>query len=45
VKEVVLAMKQGGRYVAGTITAIDEIPWENYMTMVNAIHRYGRYEA
>jgi uroporphyrinogen-III decarboxylase len=45
VKEVVLAMKEGGRYVAGTITAIDEIPWENYMTMVNAIHRYGRYEA
>jgi uroporphyrinogen decarboxylase len=45
VREVVLAMKQGGRYVAGTITAIDEIPWENYVTMVNAIHRYGRYAA
>ncbi len=45
VKEVVLAMKEGGRYVAGTITAIDEIPVENYVTMVNAIHRYGRYAA
>jgi hypothetical protein len=45
VKEVVLAMKEGGRYVAGTITAIDEIPVENYVTMVNAIHRYGKYAA
>jgi uroporphyrinogen-III decarboxylase len=45
VKEVVLAMKEGGRFVAGTITAIDEIPLENYVTMVNAIHRYGRYGA
>ena len=43
VKEVVLDMKEGGRYVAGTITAIDEIPVENYVSMVNAIHRYGRY--
>lgn len=43
VKEVVLAMKEGGRYVAGTITAIDEIPVENYVTMVNTIHRYGGY--
>jgi len=43
VKEVVLDMKEGGRYVAGTITAIDEIPVQNYVTMVNTIHRYGGY--
>jgi uroporphyrinogen-III decarboxylase len=43
VRDVVLTMKEGGRYVAGTITAIDEIPLENYVTMVNTIHRYGAY--
>jgi uroporphyrinogen decarboxylase len=43
VKEVVLSMKEGGRYIAGTITAIDEIPIENYVTMVNSIHAHAGY--
>ena len=43
VKEVVLSMKEGGRYIAGTITAIDEIPIENYVTMVNTIHAHAGY--
>ena len=43
VKEVVTGMKECKRYVAGTITAIDEIPIENYVSMVNTIHRYGAY--
>lgn len=43
VKEVVLSMKEGGRYIAGTITAIDEIPIENYVTMVNTIHANAGY--
>ena len=43
VKEVVLSMKDGGRYIAGTITAIDEIPIENYVTMVNTIHAHAGY--
>jgi hypothetical protein len=43
VKNVVLDMKQSRRYIAGTITAIDEIPVENYVTMVNTIHRHGAY--
>jgi hypothetical protein len=38
-----LDMKECGRYIAGTITAIDEIPVENYVTMVNTIHRYAAY--
>jgi uroporphyrinogen decarboxylase len=43
VKEVVLSMKEGGRYIAGTITAIDEIPIENFVTMVNTIHAHAAY--
>jgi uroporphyrinogen-III decarboxylase len=43
VKTVMLDMKECGRYIAGTITAIDEIPVENYVTMVNTIHRYAAY--
>lgn len=36
-------MKEGGRYIGGTITAIDEIPIENYVTMVNTIHTNAEY--
>jgi uroporphyrinogen-III decarboxylase len=43
VKEVVLTLKEGGRYIAGTITAIDEIPIQNYATMVNTIHANAAY--
>jgi uroporphyrinogen decarboxylase len=43
VREIMLTMKEGGRYIAGTITAVDEIPIENYVTMVNTIHAHAKY--
>ena len=37
-------MMEGGRWEAGSSHSIvNYIPHENYITMVNAIHRYGRY--
>jgi hypothetical protein len=43
VKEVVEVMKEGGGYIAGTVSSVNEIPFENYITMINTIHKYGRY--
>lgn len=38
------AMKPGGRWVAGSAHSIvNYIPHENFITMINAIHKYGRY--
>ena len=37
-------MMEGGRWEAGSSHSIvNYIPHENYITMVNAIHKYGRY--
>ena len=43
VKEVVEVMKEDGGYIAGTVSSVNEIPFDNYMTMINTIHKYGRY--
>lgn len=43
VKEVVEIMKEGGGYIAGTVSSVNEIPFENYITMINSIHKYGQY--
>jgi len=43
VRSVVEYMKAGGRYIAGTVSSVNEIPFENFVTMVNSVHRYGRY--
>jgi hypothetical protein len=43
VKEVVEVMKEDGGYVAGTVSSVNEIPFDNYITMINTIHKYGRY--
>lgn len=38
------ALKPGGRYIAGSSHSITNfVPHENYITMLNAIHRYGVY--
>ena len=44
VKEVVETMKEGGGYIAGTVSSVNEIPFENYVTMINSIHKYGQFE-
>lgn len=37
-------LKPGGRYIAASSHSITNfIPHENYIAMLNAIHRYGRY--
>ena len=44
VKEHMEAMMPGGGYVAGSSHSIvNYIPHENFITMINAIHKYGRY--
>ncbi len=43
VKEVVLALKENGRFIAGTISDVNQMPFENFVTMINTIHRYGVY--
>jgi 5-methyltetrahydrofolate--homocysteine methyltransferase len=44
VKEHMEVLKPGGRYIAGSSHSITNfIPHENYITMLNAIHRYGVY--
>jgi len=43
IKEVVETMKVDGGYIAGTVSSVNEIPFDNYITMVNAIHKYGYY--
>ncbi len=37
-------LKAGGRYIAGSSHSVTNfVPHENYLTMLNAIHRYGVY--
>lgn len=44
VKELCQVMKPGGRWEAGsTHSIVNYIPHENFITMINAIHKYGRY--
>jgi len=44
VKEYCLAVAPGGGYVLGSSTSImDGIPPENFVTMTEAVHKYGRY--
>jgi uroporphyrinogen decarboxylase len=43
VRKVVEEMKPGGRYIAGTVSSVNEIPFDNFVAMVNAIHAYGVY--
>ncbi len=44
VKEYCIHLAPGGRYVLGSSTSIMEgIPPENFVTMVKAVHKYGRY--
>jgi uroporphyrinogen decarboxylase len=43
VRMVIEEMKPGGRYIAGTVSSVNEIPFDNFVTMVNSIHTYGVY--
>ena len=44
VKEYCIQIAPGGGYVLGSSTSImDGIPPENFVTMVAAVHKYGRY--
>ena len=44
VREHAQVLKPGGRWIAASSHSIvDYIPHENFLTMINAIHRYGRY--
>jgi len=44
VKEHMDVLKPGGRYIAGSSHSITNfVPHENYIAMLNAIHRYGVY--
>jgi uroporphyrinogen-III decarboxylase len=37
-------LKPGGRYIAGSSHSVTNfVPHENYIAMLNAIHRYGIY--
>ena len=45
VKEYCERLAPGGGYVLGSSTSImDGIPAENFVTMVESVHKYGRYE-
>jgi uroporphyrinogen decarboxylase len=44
VKEHMDALKPGGRYIAGSSHSVTNfVPHENFIAMLNAIHRYGVY--
>ena len=44
VKEHADVLKPGGRWIAGSSHSIvNYIPHENFVTMINAIHKYGKY--
>ncbi len=44
VKEHMDVLKPGGRWIAGSSHSIvNYIPHENFVAMINAIHKYGRY--
>jgi 5-methyltetrahydrofolate--homocysteine methyltransferase len=45
VKEHMEVLKPGGGYVAtSSHSIVNYIPYENFVAMINAIHRYGLYE-
>ena len=44
VRDVVNTLKAGGRFIAATISSVNETPFENFITMINTIHKYGVYE-
>jgi uroporphyrinogen decarboxylase len=44
VKKHMDALKPGGRWIAGSSHSIvNYIPHENFITMINGIHKYGKY--
>jgi uroporphyrinogen-III decarboxylase len=44
VKDHMQALKPGGRWIAGSSHSIvNYIPHENFVTMINAFHEYGKY--
>jgi len=44
VKEHMAVLKPGGRWIAGSSHSIvNYIPHENFVTMINAFHKYGLY--
>jgi uroporphyrinogen-III decarboxylase len=44
VREHMESLKPGGRWIAGSSHSIvNYIPQENFIAMINAIHKYGRY--
>ena len=44
VRELCSFMKPGGRWeAASSHSIVNYIPHENFVTMINAVHRYGRY--
>ena len=44
VKEHMEALKPGGRWMAGSSHSIvNYVPHDNFVTMINAVHKYGRY--
>jgi uroporphyrinogen decarboxylase len=43
VRDVVTTLKEGGRFIAGTISDVNEMPFENFVTMINTIHKHGIY--
>jgi uroporphyrinogen decarboxylase len=44
VKEHMDVLKPGGRWIAGSSHSIvNYIPHENFVAMINAVHKYGRY--
>jgi len=43
VKEVVETMMEGGGYIAGTVSSVNEIPFDNYVAMINSIHKYEQF--
>jgi LacI family transcriptional regulator len=46
VKEYCVKLAAGGGYVLGSSSSIhEEIPPQNFVTMIQAVHKYGRYEA
>ena len=44
VKDVVNTLKVDGMFIAATISSVNEMPFENFTTMINTIHKYGIYE-
>ncbi len=44
VKDVVNTLKVDGRFIAATISSVNEMPFENFTMMINTIHKYGKYE-